>query len=351
MNTPENKKSREIDIIATVQTILKEKKLLYSFIISFTIIGVIVALNSAKQYTATVVLAPEMNSSGGMSESIKDMASSFGINIGGANSSVDAIYPEIYPELFASTDFLMTLFDVPVYTKEDSAPKSYYNHIKNDTKIPFWSYPKRWIGQLFKSKDEIAGLHPNGPFGLTKEQNNVCESIRESLGCLIDKKTSVITISTTDEDPIVSTIIADTLLQRLKDYIIAYRTQKARNDLEYSQMLYSEAKIEYQKAQARYVSFADSYTEPLFKSITSKEQELENDMQLKYNIYSQMATQLQSAKAKVQERTPAFTVIQKASIPLKASSTPRLYIVILFIILGIIFDAIWILYIRDFIKK
>ncbi|MBR6962387.1 MAG: chain-length determining protein [Prevotella sp.] len=353
METKEKNKTREIDVIASLQIILKEKMLLVQYLAIFAFIGVIVALNTPKKYTTTIVLAPEMTSGGmGMSETLKDMASSFGLNFGGGATSVDAIYPEIYPELFASTDFIMTFFDIPVWTKEDSVKKTFYQHIRDDKKVPFWAYPKVWICSLLPPKKESSlpsGVE--GPFGLTREQNNICESIKNSLSCLIDKKTSVITISTTDEDPIVCTIVADTLLKRLKDYIISYRTQKARNDLKYALNLYNEAKQEYQKAQARYASFADSNESPVLKSVISKENELENEMQLKYNIYSQMVTQVQGAKAKVQERTPAFTVIQKASVPLRPSSTPRLYIVILFMFLGGLADALWVLFGRDYIKK
>lgn len=352
MDSSEKKKVREIDIITSVKRVLKEKGLLLKFILCFMTLGVVVALNTAKKYTTSVILAPEVSSNGlGVSETIKDMASSFGLNFGGNTSSFDAIYPEIYPEVFASADFIMTLFDVRVKTKEDSI-KTYYAHLKDDTHIPFWRYPISWVSLLLKSKKTVTVSNSNeGPFGLSEEEESICGQIGNSINCLIDRKTSVITISVTDEDPIVSAIIADTVQQRLTDYIIAYRTKKARNDYDFALKLYTESKNEYLKAQNRYVSFADANKNPAFQSIVTKEQELENDMMLKYNIYSQMATQLQSAKAKIQERTPAFSVIQKAIIPLRASSMPRSYIVLLFIFIGIACDALWVLYIRTLFKR
>jgi uncharacterized protein involved in exopolysaccharide biosynthesis len=51
-------------------------------------------------------------------------------------------------------------------------------------------------------------------------------------------------------------------------------------------------------------------------------------MQLKFNNYSETSRQVQQALAKVQENTPAFTIIQRAIVPLKASSTPRSMMVI-----------------------
>ena len=52
---------------------------------------------------------------------------------------------------------------------------------------------------------------------------------------------------------------------------------------------------------------------------------------------------MNTAKMKIQERTPAFTVIQNATIPLKSSSIPRIHILIAFVFLGVLFDAVWVL--------
>ena len=55
-------------------------------------------------------------------------------------------------------------------------------------------------------------------------------------------------------------------------------------------------------------------------------------MQLRYNIYNQAALQLQAAKAKVQEHTPAFTIIQQATMPLAPSGFPSSWVVLFFVI-------------------
>ena len=66
----------------------------------------------------------------------------------------------------------------------------------------------------------------------------------------------------------------------------------------------------------------------------SKVESLENDMQAKYNIYTTMNTQLQAARAKLQESTPAFTVIESASVPIKPAGPKRLIISIAMMILS-----------------
>ena len=68
-------------------------------------------------------------------------------------------------------------------------------------------------------------------------------------------------------------------------------------------------------------------------------------------MYNQIAQQLQAVQAKEQERTPAFSTIQEASVPLKASSTPRSFIVLIYAFLGIFCDVLWVLFIKDKFKK
>lgn len=66
----------------------------------------------------------------------------------------------------------------------------------------------------------------------------------------------------------------------------------------------------------------------------STQDDLENEMQLCYNAYSMMQNQLQLARTKVQERTPAFTLLKGAMVPVKHSGPKRMLMVIGFMLLA-----------------
>ena len=51
-------------------------------------------------------------------------------------------------------------------------------------------------------------------------------------------------------------------------------------------------------------------------------------MQLKYNTYTTLVAQLKAADAKLQERTPVFTTIQGAEVPVKPSGPKRVLFVL-----------------------
>lgn len=342
--------TNEIDIISLVNKVLKAKKTLFICLSVSFILGIGYALGQQKRYTSSVVIAPEANSMG-MSQSLSDIAGAIGMDLGSKSQGVDAIYPDIYPDIFASNDFIVKLFPIPVIV--NGQKKTYYDHIIYDAKIPFYAYPFAKIGELFAEKDTTANTKKKevNPFQLTKQQNNVCQAIRNSIDCQIDKGNSVIHISVADTNPYVAACIADTLQKRLQEYITLYRTQKARQDLAYAQKINADAKKTYEKARQQYAAFSDANTDVTLMSYHSKIEDLENDMQLKYNNYSSTQQQVQQAHDKIKENTPAFTIIESASVPLQASSTPRSVLVIMFMIVGIFVDIAWVLVIKDTIKK
>lgn len=346
---------KEVDILSVVGRVFSNKKSLIVSVVVGAIAGAVIALSVPKQFTSSVVLAPEMSSGGlGLSDNLADMASSFGIDLSSTGKNMDALYPEIYPEILSSYDFISTLFGVNVRLKEDPTLRTYHKHILMDTKFPFWQYPKIWLSNKMMSQTEKKDLKGTGvadPFRASKIDIDVSKMIAENISCLIDKKTSVILISVTDQDPMVAAIIADTIQSRLQYYITDYRTKKARNDMKYYTKLYNEARSAYLKAQKKYASFCDSNQDVVLESFQAKRDELENDMQSAFTLMSQMSTQVQAAKAKVQERTPAYTMIQSPKMSYKASSMSRAAIVLITIFIAIMINAFWVLFLRDIVRK
>lgn len=350
----DNKQTKEFDIIGNAKKVLKDFRTLVAFIVVFSILGIVYAFNTPKEYTSSVVLAPEIKTGMGLPESVSGLASMVGIDLSSKGSSMDAIYPDIYPNIFTSNDFIVKMFDVKVRCK-DNTTKRYATHIIQDGKIPFWDKPKIWIITKFlKNEDKTGGKNSNqvNPFQLTRQQQNIADGIRARIACSVEKKTNVITITCRDQDPLVAAIIADTLTKRLQNYITEYRTKKERINVAYYSKMYEQSKKAYQKAQSEYAAYSDANMDVTLASFEAKRDELENEMQTKFNYYNSMAQQLQLSKAKLQEVTPAFTIIQNASVPIEASSTPRRFLVAIFVCLGILADALWILLLKPlYIKR
>lgn len=135
------------------------------------------------------------------------------------------------------------------------------------------------------------------------------------------------------QDPLIAATLTDTVMLNLQNYITEYRTNKARRDFDFTQKLYEEAQAAYYTAQSKYARYMDANQNIVRRSVRTEQERLQNEMTLNYNLYNQMAQQLQMAKAKVQEVTPAYVVLQPATVPLRAAKPSKMVILVGFIFL------------------
>ncbi len=333
----EKNKILNINIIEVIRLLIADKKKICIYSGVAGVIGVLLAFGTPKIYKSTVILAPEESGSG-FSGSISSLASMVGMNMK-IGQTGDALYPEIYPELMGSTNFVVGLFPVKVTKSKTHETYSYMEYIQNHQKLAVTDYPIALITMIkekFSEDDNPGPNHIINPRHLTKKEDEVARAIKGNIDCSVDKKTNVISIVVKDQDPEIAATIADSVQVHLQQAITDYRTKKARIDLEYMQELFVEAKQQYTKARQIYASYCDANSKIALQSVQSKIDDLENEMQLKYNIYQQVVEQLQLAKAKVQERTPAFTIVQNATVPIKHSSRPKVVTLIIWMFLGFV---------------
>ena len=88
-------------------------------------------------------------------------------------------------------------------------------------------------------------------------------------------------------------IVADSVVGKLQEYIITYRTSKAKEDCLYLEKLFKERQQEYYIAQKEYANYMDSHDDIILQSVRTEQERLQNDMNLAYQVYSQVANQLQ----------------------------------------------------------
>ena len=349
-----------IDFGKIFRDLLKHKRLYYKVLPMAFVLAAIYALSLPNYYSCTVKLSPELSSSRG-SSGLAALASNFGFNIGQGSGGMgtEALFPTLYPELINSTDFKTSLFPVPVTIEgnkkrgEIDRTMSYYDYLENEQKSPWWSAilsaPGKLIGWLLSSGDTIE-VKKVDPFRLTRKQAAIVKALNQRVVCDIEKKTMVITINVTDQNPVICATMADTVKARLQKFITDYRTSKVRVDLEYYKKLYAEAKARYVKSRQLYSEYMDANHDVILYTVRQKQTDLENDMQLQYNAYTQVAAQLLNAEAKVQEETPAFTTLQSATVPVRKKGPKRAQMCIIFLFLAFLGTTAYILYKEDDLK-
>lgn len=342
-----------IDWMEILRKIIAIRKTLYKAAGVGVVLGIIIALSIPKQYTVKVTLSPEMGgdkASGGLAS----LASSF--LGGGVNSnSSDALNVALAPDIVASTPFILELFDTHVQTLDGKLDTTLIAYL-DEQKTPWWGYikavPSMAIGaikSLFTEKVNTAS--ELNPFQLTEEEFQKVEGLKQSIAIEIDKKTAITTITVTLQDPKVTAIVADSVVDKLQQYIIDYRIKKAKEDCAYLEELYKERQQEYYQAQSKYAHYFDTNRNIAFQSVRAEQERLQNDMNLAYQVYSQVAQQLQVARAKIQEEKPVFAVVEPASIPLQPSGTSRKTILVGIVFLIVCGTAIWKLLGQEYWEK
>ncbi len=348
----ENKNKDVIDLRQLFKKIKDRKRLFFITLPVTFVLSCLYIICFPRYYDTDVRLAPEMENSmsGGALGSI---AASFGFDLSNMESA-DAISPMLYPDLMSDNGFVSKFFNFKVVSADGEINTNYHDYLQKMQKHPWWDDVFEWMRNLLPKKQEetIAGAGGDGkynPYVLSRREDGLIHKIQDNVQFSMDKKTGVITIMVRDQDKLICKTVADSVCSLLQQFITDYRTNKARNDLKYYTKLAADAKHDYERARQLYGSYSDRNMDVVLESYRAKQEDLENDMQLKFNTYTAMQTQLQQAKAKVQERTPAFTLLKGASVPIKPTGPKRMIFVIGMVFLAFFGTIFWI--IKDEILK
>lgn len=324
-----------------------KKRLLIVWIVTFAL-SCLWILPQPRYYTTEVSIAPETENDKLGGGTLASIASNFGMNLG-ANSNGDAIYPQLYPDLFKSTNFLVGLLDIRVKTQDGKIDTDYYTYMKKHQKHSFWAIGIGKIRSLFSEKvpDENPQPDKDGkrfdPFRLSKTTSDVIGQVSANINCTYSRTTDVVTITVKDQDPLVCALLADSIKEHLQTFITDYRTKKSRNDYEYFKKMTEEAKAAYDQARKEYADFCDANNGAVMQDVKTKMESLENEMSIKYELYTNMNAQMETALAKVQQNTPVFTTLTNATVPIKPAGPKRMIFVAAMLFLATIGTVIYLL--------
>lgn len=330
---PETEK--DIDIIAIARYLWSKRKLLLKSSAIAVLVALIVAFSIPKEYTTTVKLMPETNNPVNKMGNLGGLAAIAGVDLGNSTSQ-DAISPELYPDVVHSTPFLLELFPGQVTNKKKTISVSLFNYLNEYQRDAWWSYiikaPLKGLSYLIGllgEQDEKSDKVD--PFFLTKEQKAIIKELQNRISVFVDKKTQVVTVSVDMQDPVISAQVTENVVGKLQTYITNYRTQKAKQDLEFTDKVLKEAQAAYYKAQKAYAAFEDGNKNIISASYRTEQERLRNEMTLTFNVYNTLAQKLEQDKLRVQEQTPVYTIIEPATVPLKASAPKKMLILVGFI--------------------
>lgn len=333
----------EIDLLALAKRIWKGRKTIFLSVITGAILGLIVALHSQEEYTASSVIIPQLGSeSQSKLGGLGGLAALAGINLD-MNQGAE-LPPMVYPQIIGSISFQLEMMDTHLNFQDQSLPITLFDYYsKNNKPSVFKTISKYTIGLpgviigtiKGKSKEiSLSGDSTDRPITLTPDQVSVQKILEQIVSLDFNAKDGYITLTARMPEAMAAAQLVQKAQALLQRYIIKFKINKAKANLEFIQDRYLENKAEFEKAQVSLAVVTDRN-----KNFTSGLPRIETDRiqtryTLAFTIFQELAKQLEQAKIQVKKETPAFAIIKPVTVPSEKSKPNRPMILFIWIFLG-----------------
>lgn len=353
----EAKSSNEsIDVIEVLKSVWLSRKLVIKVTIITVILGVLYALLASKEYEVTTTMLPQTSEGVEVPSRINGLASLAGINLGAAGQSSD-IGAILYPRIVNSVPFRREMLNTPISSSKTTEPltlREYKIRFADEgtlTKIQMYTIglPKT-IKSWLKSDDEKAsGITADSVFlTVSEEEQELMTSLEQNLMIFVDQEDGTISIASRMPEPIAAAQVAVRAQELLKQSITDFKVKKAKEELSYTEALYEEKKLDFEKKQENLARFRDKNRNISLAVSRNQEERLEAEYSLALNIFNELASQMETAKLKVREKTPSFAVLEPIVVPSKRASPKRTLIVVMSGFVGVLLGLFFV-FIKHFL--
>ena len=344
--------NKKFNIKDAIRQLWRSRKTLYWWCGIAAVLGVIFALTNPKEYTVTTSIVPEQSSSTGLASIASMMGVSLG-NVEGGN--MDAMDPSMFPDIAESIPFLQAMMASKVHTLDDTITVTLHEYLKTEY-VP-WTV--KTVEALHKFKDFITRRKPP-TFGEQSDEGEVpryillgekefgrLKGLARNIKCGQNMKTGIITISTTCQDPMVATMMADNAIDCLQASLYDYKSAKAKAELADLNALETERRQEYEKRQKTYADFLNQNRSANNYAITAEKDRLDAEMTLAYQALQQVTQQRYLAEQNLIEKKPSYALLTPPTFPLSANGSRKMTVII-WLFLGFVLGTLWILYGRKY---
>ena len=334
-----DKEDGEIDYIAIAQTLWQGRKLIIKSTIAFAIIGLLVAIFSPKQYTASMTVVPQTTDAKSGLGSLSGLAAMAGFNLN--MNSGSNIAPSLYPQIMSSVSYQLELMNTPIQFENIKQPVTLFRYYIDLKKQSVFSLIKKYtvglpgtIAKALRNNNDVDNISDSGYIKFTDDQKRISEILADQVTINVNDKDGYIVLSSEMPDAIAAAQLTRKAIQLLQQYITSFKIEKAQAQKDFIQLRFNEKKQEFDSIQEKLARFQDEH-----KNISSALTRIqESQLTSKYNmlseVYTELAKQLEQAQIQVKEDTPIFTIIQPVTVPNEKSSPRRGLIMVIFVLLG-----------------
>ncbi|MBU1012582.1 MAG: hypothetical protein KKG99_06225 [Bacteroidetes bacterium] len=344
--------SDEIDLIALAKIIWNKRRMIIITIIIFTIIGLFIAIFTPKQYSASSIMVPQINSGNNNLGGLSSLAAMAGFNMD-MNTGAE-LSPTVYPEIVKSIPFLKELMKVEVNFDGYSNQISIYNFYTDPqyTKFNVLNFVKKFTiglpGTILsalkrKSTSVEATIEQDKSIViLTAEERRIINLLSSSISLKIDQKQGVITLIAIMPEAKAAAQLGQNAQKLLQEKITEFKIKKAQTQLEFVMERYQEKEQEFKQIQEKLARFRDKNKNIVTELDKTELERLQSEYHIIFAVFTELAKQLESAQIQVKGETPVFIIIQPISVPRESFKPKRTKILITWIFFGGVVGIGWV---------
>ena len=346
-NTAAEQEEGGIDILALLRSLWDGRKTVLICTGIFIALGLVAALSMKRTYSVTTVMVPQM---GDNKSGLGGLAALAGFDMG-ATSSNGELSPLVYPQIVNSVPFRLEMMHTPLHYQKCDTLISMFDYAAAKYEKPsVFSYVMRYtiglpgviLGALKSKPKEMTLPGGNGvddgtpkPIVVSRDEYKMLQTMGQVISLSVDKKEGYITLNVNGSEPVQTAELALKAQQLLQDEVTRFRIEKSQSELDYIQARYNEAKEESDRLQGALAGTTDRYQNLVTSSANVGKERLRSKYNVANAIYLELAKQLEQAKMKVKKDTPAFSIIEPVTIPMRPSNS-RAKTLIIWTFLGIV---------------
>ena len=337
----------DIDLIALLKKVWKDKKTIFRTLLICAIMGVVIAVLTPNQYAVNVIVVPQLGEdvSSKLGE-LGGLAALAGIDFGMGQQTGADLSPIIYPQIVSSVPFQLELMKTPLSFAGFPQNITLFDYYTKYNKLSVLGYIKKYTIGLpaliiknisggaktvqFHNDSTIQPLHP------TAAQVNVQQLLSNLVMLQVNAKEGYLVLTTIMPEPLPAAQLAQKAQELLQMYITEFKIKKAKAYLDFVQLRYNETKVEFEKAQVA-LAMANDRNKGFTSGLPQVEiDRLQSKFTIAFGVYQEMAKQLEQSKIEVKKNTPVFTIVEPPVVPSEKSGPNRTMILLLWTLVGLL---------------
>jgi hypothetical protein len=332
----------QIDLIGVAKTLWKGRLAIIISTVVGTILGVIMAINSPKEYTATTILVPQVSTSGSKSQ-LSSLASLAGVDLGMTQSA--DLSPVLYPKIVNSIPFKLELMNTKFNFSDFDHPITLLDYFTQEKKLSALSVIRKYtlglpgvlFGSFRKKASDTTAL-PNNltikPINLSNDQYRVKNVLDQLVLLSVEKKEGFLTLSVRMPEALAAAQVAQKAQELLQRDITRFKVEKAKADLNFIQERFNIAKAQAEGYQVNVAVNTDRFKDLVSSLPQVNTSRIQKKYDIANNVYIELAKQLEQAKIQVSKDTPVFAIVEPVTVPNQRSKPNRMRILFSWIFLG-----------------